>query len=100
MHNVLPPYGNIMKYSPAPDVLVAHLAGEAVLLDLRDKNYYRLNETAARIWKEIESGVDRAGIIRAVIGEFDVTEMEATAEIDRLLSDLVERGLIAVATAK
>ena len=38
----------------SPDVLVAHLAGEAVLLNLADKSYYRLNETAAAIWASLK----------------------------------------------
>ena len=34
-----------------PDVLVAHLQGEAVILHMDTKRYYRLNDTAACIWK-------------------------------------------------
>jgi hypothetical protein len=85
-----------MKYIPAPDVLVAHLSGEAVLLDLRDKNYYRLNETAAVVWKAIENGSARAQILRTVLEEFDVSEAQAEIEVGRLVADFAERGLIAV----
>jgi len=83
-----------VKYLPVPDVLVAHLSGEAVLLDLRDKNYYRLNETAARVWRALENGRDKAGIVDDVTSEFSVTPEDASSEIDRLLTEFIERRLI------
>ena len=43
-----------MTYLIRDDVLTAHLAGEAVLLDLRTKQYYQLNATAAVIWTSLE----------------------------------------------
>ncbi len=85
-----------MKYLPGSDVLVAHLAGEAVLLDLRDKNYYRLNETAAFVWKAIENGSRRDEILTQIADEFEVAERDACREVDRLLSDFADRGLISV----
>jgi len=82
------------RFTVAEDVLAAHLAGEAVLLDLRDKNYYRLNETAAAVWKEIERGVSREDLISAVLKGFEIGHDEAAAEVDALLSDLLHRNLI------
>ncbi len=83
-----------MRISPEPDVLVAHLAGEAVLLNLRDKNYYRLNETAAFIWQAIEAGESREAIVELVTNHFEVDATTATLEIDNLLVQLQSRGLI------
>jgi hypothetical protein len=37
------------RYTVPEDVLSAHLEGEAVLLNVETKNYYRLNSTASRI---------------------------------------------------
>src|SRR2546426_11996727 len=74
------------------DVLAAHLEGEAVLLDLETKRYYRLNETAARIWKGLEQSLAPDQITDILVAEFDVDPVTARAELDRALEGLRARG--------
>ena len=76
------------------DVLAAHLEGEAVLLDLKTKRYYRLNATAARIWKGLEQALEPPQIVDALVAEFAVDTATARAEIDHALEDLRARGLV------
>ena len=77
-----------------PEVLAAHLGDEAVLLDLSGKRYYRLNETAAVVFRALEAGEGRAGAIAQLLAEFDVREEDATTAVDKLLADLAARGLV------
>lgn len=77
------------------DVLAAHLEGEAVLLDLETKRYYRLNATAARIWKGLEQSLAPPQIVNVLVDEFAVDAATARTEVDRVLADLGARGLIA-----
>lgn len=77
------------------EVLAAHLGDDAVLLDLKAKRYYRLNESAACAFKALEAGEGRAGAIARLLAEFDVDEAEATRAVDALLADLAARGLVA-----
>lgn len=79
---------------PNPDVLVAHLAGEAVLLNLVDKRYYRLNESAAFIWKALELGESRDQILSSIINEFEIDRETASGQLDDAVLDLKEKGLI------
>ena len=76
------------------DVLAAHLEGEAVLLDLETKRYYRLNATAARIWKGLEQSLEPPQIVAVLVDEFDVDAATARAEVERALVDLRARGLV------
>lgn len=76
------------------DVLAAHLAGEAVLLNLADKSYYRLNETAAFVWSEIEKGSDRKQILARILETYDIAPDDAAKEVDAVLNDLVARKLV------
>lgn len=76
-----------------PEVLAAHLGDEAVLLDLNDKRYYRLNETAAVVFRALEADQGRAGAIAQLVATFDVSEPDAAAAVDVLLADLAARGL-------
>jgi hypothetical protein len=79
------------------DVLAAHLEGEAVLLHMDTKNYYRLNATAAVIYKGLERGLGREALVDDLCAQFEVERPVAAAEVDRLLGDLAERGLVAPA---
>ena len=78
------------------DVLAAHLEGEAVLLHMDTKNYYRLNATAAHVFRGLERGLDRQGLLDGLCAEFEVDRDTAAAELDRLLDELAARGLVAV----
>jgi len=77
------------------EVLAAHLGDEAVLLDLSAKRYYRLNETAAVVFRALEENEGRDGAIRRLLDAFDVSESDATSAVDTLLADLATRGLVA-----
>lgn len=77
------------------EVLAAHLGDEAVLLDLNGKRYYRLNESAAVVFRALEDGEGRDGAIRRLVAAFDVSESNASSAVDALLADLAARGLVA-----
>ena len=89
-----------MPLIPGPDVLVAHLAGEAVLLNLRDKNYYRLNETASLVWKALEERATRDVIVDRLVESYEVDKSDAAAEVDRILDDLLAKGLLELAESR
>ena len=82
------------RFVAKEDVLAAHLDGEAVLLDMESRSYFQLNETAAVVWKQMENPVDRGALLGHVCQEFEVERDEAADAIDRLLDELLERGLI------
>jgi len=75
-------------------VYAAQLAGEAVILHLDTKRYYRLNATGAEIWKGIEAGDDRDALIGRLVREFTVERDTAGREVDRLLGRLREARLV------
>jgi hypothetical protein len=77
------------------EVLAAHLGDEAVLLDLNAKRYYRLNESAAVVFRALEEGEGRDGAIRRLIAAFEVSESDAASAVDALLADLAARKLVA-----
>jgi hypothetical protein len=83
-----------MTYLIPDDVLTAHLEGEAVLLDLKTKSYYRLNATAARIWKGLEQALEPPQIVDALVDEFAVDASTARAETGRVIENLRGRGLV------
>ena len=83
------------SYAVPDEVLTAHLEGEAVLLHMDTKNYFRLNATAAVLWKGLERGLGREALLDDLLAHFEVDRPTAAAELDRLLGELAERGLLA-----
>ena len=83
-----------MSLETSPDVLAAHLSGEAVLLNLNDKSYYRLNETAAIVWAALEKGESREQILSSLTTQYDVAADEAERDMNRVIDDMKSRNLI------
>jgi hypothetical protein len=83
-----------MTLSTSPDVLAAHLAGEAVLLNLIDKSYYRLNETAAAVWAGFEKGESRDQILDSLLDRYSVEKHVAEREVDAVIEDMKARNLL------
>ncbi|HEY0242788.1 MAG TPA: PqqD family protein [Gemmatimonadaceae bacterium] len=83
-----------MTLSTSPDVLAAHLAGEAVLLNLLDKSYYRLNETAAAVWAGFEKGESRDQILAALIEQYSVEKDVVERELDSVIDEMKTRKLL------
>jgi len=75
-------------YRIPPNVFAAQLAGEAVILHLDTKRYYRLNLTGAEVWRGLEQHESPEEITRRLVREFTVDPETAAAEVDRLVTDL------------
>jgi hypothetical protein len=81
--------------TPAADVVFRELNGEIVLVHLGTDQIYALNETGARLWELLAAGSDRDTVYRRLLDEFDVDPAELDRDIDALLDDLRESGLVA-----
>jgi len=78
------------------DVLSRDLDGEAVLLDLGSGTYFGLNEVGTEIWQLIGSGATVAEVRAALLERFEVDEATARRDLDALVGELLERGLVEV----
>lgn len=85
------------EYRVPDDVLAAHLDGEAVLLHMDTKDYYRLNATAAAVFKGLERGLGRDALVDDLCAQFEVERADAAAAVDGLLAELAERRLVSPA---
>jgi Coenzyme PQQ synthesis protein D (PqqD) len=68
--------------------------GEGVLIDLQGKQYFQLNETGLFIWQRLADGHSSAQIVAALMTEYEVSEAQAQASVQRLLADLQQRELL------
>jgi hypothetical protein len=76
------------------DVVFRELDGEAVILNLDSGTYFGLDEVGTRFWQLIEQDgrVDMA--LARLEAEYDVAAEVLRADVDRLVSTLVEKGLM------
>ena len=57
-----------MSLVPNEDVLFHSFGGEAVLLDQKAETYYRLNETALRMWELVTGGASEDDVVATCPG--------------------------------
>jgi hypothetical protein len=78
------------------DQISSELAGEAVIMSLRNGMYYGLDEIGAEIWKLIQQPRPVAEVCDAIMQVYDVTPDVCERDVKALLSQLIAEGLIEV----
>ncbi|MGH7720068.1 MAG: PqqD family protein [Gemmatimonadaceae bacterium] len=86
-----------MRYKISPSALVATLDDGSVVLNLRTKRYYSLNETAALVWGMLEGDHHTEAIVERILETYEVSDQEARQSVDALLGELVAEELIHLA---
>lgn len=86
--------GDFGKVYKPEHVLVRELAGEAILLNLETETYFGLDEIGTRIWAELVVTESVEGASEALQGEFDVDQNVLRRDVERLVTELVEKGLL------
>jgi hypothetical protein len=67
---------------------------EGILVDLKTKKYYQLNETAMLIWKALEERKALPEIVADVTEVYDVSDEAATRSVERVLEHMRRYKLV------
>lgn len=86
-----------MNISISKDVLAQELAGETVLLDLVNENYFGLDAVGTRVWQLLNEGQGKADLIESLLLEYEVEREVLEKDVSELLNHLDEAGLIEIA---
>jgi hypothetical protein len=78
--------------------LYRDLDGDAVLLQLETGQYFGLDEVAHRMWQLIAEKGDLADVLRDLRTEYDADPDEISADLNRLVDDLVDGRLVEIDT--
>jgi hypothetical protein len=76
------------------DVLVRELDGESVILDLSNENYFGLDEIGTRIWQTLVNSHTVQDAYDTLLQEYDVSPEQLRADMEELISELVNNGLV------
>ena len=79
--------------------LLRKVAGQTVVLpiggDLDLDMMITLNETGAFLWEKLQSETDEAGLVAAVLAEYDTDEATAKKAVANFVAKLNDHGFLA-----
>lgn len=79
--------------------ILREVAGQTVVLptgeELDLNMMITLNETGAFLWKQLETENDEAGLVAALLAEYDVDEATAQNAVAGFVAKLNEHGFLA-----
>jgi Coenzyme PQQ synthesis protein D (PqqD) len=78
------------------DQVSSDLAGESVILNLKDGTYYGLNELGSVIWEFIQEPKTVADICDSILQEYEVDADTCNSSVQTLLNDLVNAQLVEI----
>lgn len=78
----------------APDVLLQDLEGEAVLLNLKNGQYYGLDENSFHMYKLLISSDSVEAAYAGLCQEYDVEPEQLRSDLDQFVAHLLENGLL------
>jgi len=80
-----------------PDgVLARNLEGESVVLNLKTEKYFGLDEVGTRMWTLLTDATSIQSAYDSLAAEYDVEPTQLRADIEKLIGELVEHGLLTV----
>ena len=82
--------------SRVSDQLSVELDGEIAILNLKSKLYFGLTDVGAFIWNLLETPTSLVALGKEVSEQFDVNIERATADAERLLTELDGARLIQI----
>ncbi len=82
------------RFVPRATVLAREIGGEMVLLDPDRGVYFGLNEVGTRIWALLAEGSSGEQIEAQLLAEYDVSLESVRVDLQNLLAELLEQGLI------
>jgi len=85
------------SYTLSPDAACAVVDDGAVVLHMRTKRYFSLNETGLAIWRMLEDDVPVADIAIRLAEFYEIEAAAASDAVTGLLGELASEELITVA---
>lgn len=55
-----------------------------------------LNASGAFLWRTLEQGTDREGLIEALLADYDVSKEQAAEDVDSFIAKITENGFVEV----
>lgn len=83
----------------APEVAAQVIDGEAIIMNLTTGMYYSLDRVGAVVWEWLERGDSVEEMNQRIATRYEVSPSQAQADLDRLIDQLLQDGLVSVSSA-
>lgn len=83
-------------YRASTKYLYSEIDSEAVILDINSGTYFGLNEVSNTVWQLLQTPASQQQLVEKILAEYEVTEERAVSDIDNLLKEMVNTGLVEV----
>lgn len=80
----------------AKETVFTELGSEVAILSLKNGKYYGLNPVGAFVWTYLQVPHNMADLCDAVTREFEVTSQQCEHDLNVLLREMLEQGLIEI----
>jgi hypothetical protein len=81
-------------YERATELLEADLGDELMALDAQGGTCFGFNAVATGVWRQLVSPKSFDELRQALLAEYDVGSDQCTEELQELLDNLMENGLV------
>ena len=81
-------------YKRASEVMDADVGDEVVAFDVHSGHTFSLNEVAASVWRSLSEPKSLDALRDELLADYDVSVEQCTSELEQLLEELVEKGLV------
>lgn len=88
------PHPYTQKITISEEALSQEVNDETVILDLKSESYFGLDEVGTRIWQLLREFGDIQRAYDAMLQEYDVKPDQLKTDIDVLVGNLEEAGLV------
>ena len=78
----------------ADDVVFRILGDEAVILNLASGVYFGLDSVGTRMWQLISEHGSMDKVVEVLLDEYEVEETKLRSDLDQLIRQLSEKGLV------
>lgn len=83
-----------MKLQIADDVVFRVIGNQAVIQNISTRVCFNLDQIGTRMWELIADYRSREDVIAALLNEYDVEEKQLRRDVDRLIQQLIAKGLV------
>jgi hypothetical protein len=80
----------------SPEAMFQEIGGEGVILDLASSTYFGLDEVGVRLWQLLQADPGLQAACSTLFSEYDVELAQLEQDLDKLVGQLVEAGLVSV----
>lgn len=85
-----------INFTLSDEVLFQEIEGECVLLNMKNEQYYGLDEVGTRFWSILSDGKSPDFAFKQLLTEFEIDAVTLKNDLSEFIKNLNEQGLVTI----